>query len=450
MGFNARDHLPAFGRDQWAASILCTILLFSFLSIILPGRQPFHVAFLYSVLMSVQLGIALIGGTMVAQRFVRRDEGEGLRFPPLAELLAAGLVVIGLCFTIRIGWPLLPNIIKTGELGLNESLDLFAQRWAFILLPFVCTISIGLLCSYLGNSSRSWMALAAIGGIFNGLAFVITGFLVGQLLPEALLTEINPDADVSKLIVMGTIGTAGAALGAMVLAVFPRSIRYAQSARVSESPSANFSKILPALEDPTSLAFASAVNPGHSSAPRELGGYVRANVEELEGRYVCFRPTFGDPKVINAYLVVIRWDEKRTCLIFEEQNRLDSVHTHRGLVYVPDGKPFMSLVTIDKGSVRLIMVARPEEGLARGMVMTLSHPGGTHLIPATAPIVLRRLGETSPQLGFVHRNAPDYDLYLTQLRSVVPHFGKSVSVGKITTADGVGPVRLALVQGAKG
>jgi hypothetical protein len=150
---------------------------------------------------------------------------------------------------------------------------------------------------------------------------------------------------------------------------------------------------------------------------------LRSNQCGLEGRYVCFRPTFTNPEVINAYLVVIRWDEKRSCLIFEEQSRPDSMHTQQGLVYVPDGKPFMSLVTIDKGSMRLLMVARPDGGFARGLIMTLSNPGGTHLIPATAPLVLRRLGETSPQLGFVHRNAPDYDLYLMQLRSVAPQFG---------------------------
>jgi hypothetical protein len=49
MGFDAREHMPAFGRDQWVASILAIIVLFSFLSVVLPGRQPFPVAFLYSV-----------------------------------------------------------------------------------------------------------------------------------------------------------------------------------------------------------------------------------------------------------------------------------------------------------------------------------------------------------------------------------------------------------------
>jgi hypothetical protein len=136
-------------------------------------------------------------------------------------------------------------------------------------------------------------------------------------------------------------------------------------------------------------------------------------------------------------------------LVFEEQNRPDSGHTQSGLVYLPDGKPFMSLVTKDKGSIRLIMVARPEAGLARGMIMTLSNPGGTHLIPTAAPIVLRRLGETVPQLGFVHRDNADFDLYLSQLGGVAPNFG-SFAEPPAAAVEVAGSVRLTLVDGTKG
>jgi hypothetical protein len=38
MGLNPRDHSPAFGRDQWVASILSLIILFLFMSIVLPSR----------------------------------------------------------------------------------------------------------------------------------------------------------------------------------------------------------------------------------------------------------------------------------------------------------------------------------------------------------------------------------------------------------------------------
>ncbi|WP_342724002.1 hypothetical protein AAFG07_33660 [Bradyrhizobium sp. B097] len=74
MGLNPRDHSPAFGRDQWVASILVIIVLFLFMSIVIPGQQPFSQTFMYSVLMAIQLGMAVIAGTAVAQRFIRRQE----------------------------------------------------------------------------------------------------------------------------------------------------------------------------------------------------------------------------------------------------------------------------------------------------------------------------------------------------------------------------------------
>jgi hypothetical protein len=427
MGFNARDHQPAFGANQWVASILTVIILFSFFSIVMPGQQPFHRAFLISVLVAVQLGIALIGGTVVAQRFIRRDEGEGTRFPPLAELLAAGLVVIGLCVAIRIGWPLIPHLLKTGNFGLNEALADFEKRWAFVLLPFICTVSIGLLCSYLGAAHWGWLRSSMVGGVCNGLAFVIAALLIGQLLPEEfLINRVNPQLHVAKLMMVSIMGAVGIVLGAIVLAVFPRSIRAAQAvASLSESSSIAVSHThLPALESPLPASEVDVATVMSAGAPRELGGYFKPSVEDLEGRYVCFRPTFSNSRVINAYVMTIRWDEKRSHLTFEEQNREDSTHTQKGKVYVPDGKPFMNLVTVDKGALRLIIISRPEAGLARGLITTLSNPGGMNFIPASTVVVLRRLGSDTPQLGFVHPGAPDYDLYLTQLASVAPHYGK--------------------------
>jgi hypothetical protein len=78
-------------------------------------------------------------------------------------------------------------------------------------------------------------------------------------------------------------------------------------------------------------------------APEYLGGYSRLNAEELEGCYICFRSGFSVPNLITAYVVVIRWDEADSCLTFEEQGRADAAHTQRGRVYIPDGRPFMSL-----------------------------------------------------------------------------------------------------------
>jgi hypothetical protein len=110
--------------------------------------------------------------------------------------------------------------------------------------------------------------------------------------------------------------------------------------------------------------------------------------------------------------------------MFEEQDRADAGHLQSGRVYIPDGRPFMSFVTVERGALRLIMVSRPDgREPARGLIMTLSSPSGTHFIPASAPIVLRRVVDEIPQLGFVRLGKPDYDRYCEELETVVSAYG---------------------------
>jgi len=57
------------------------------------------------------------------------------------------------------------------------------------------------------------------------------------------------------------------------------------------------------------------------------------------------------------------------------------------------------------------------------------------------------------QLGFVHRNTPDYDLYLMQLRSVAPHFGmfaNALVASAPTLIEERSAVHLSLVERASG
>jgi hypothetical protein len=164
--------------------------------------------------------------------------------------------------------------------------------------------------------------------------------------------------------------------------------------------------------------------PPGSEAAHDLGCYTRASVEALEGRYVCFRPAFSSADVVNAYLMSVHWDETASCLMFEERERVDAGHTQKGRVYIPDGRPFMSFVTVEKGAIRLIMVSRPESNEpARGLIVTLSNPGGAHFTPASAPIVLRRVVDQTPQLGYIRLGAPDYEAYRRELETVMPAFG---------------------------
>jgi hypothetical protein len=177
------------------------------------------------------------------------------------------------------------------------------------------------------------------------------------------------------------------------------------------------------------------------------------NVEELEGRYVCFRPGFTLADLINAYLVVIRWNEAESCLMFEEQGRADASHSQKGRIYIPDGCPFINLVTIEKGAIRLITVSRPKkQEPARGLIMTLSNPSGMHFTPASAPIVLRRIPGEIPQLGYIRPDSPDYDSYRRELETVMPAFGllamipRHVAEPEAGLARSAEDVRLSVVR----
>lgn len=288
------------------------------------------------------------------------------------------------------------------------------------LNPIVCTITIGVLCSYLGNSTWSRTRLSTLGGALNGVTFALTGLLMSQLLPEALMPQFKSHPELTDVVMMGMNGASGAVLGAIVLAIFPRSV--GQERGVIEEIGSVRAGVdgLSLLESPAQKRSSDITAGMGAVSALEIGGYTEESAKELEGRYVCFRPGFGDPGTITAYLVIIRWDRAHACLAFEEQSRPDGAHTQRGMVYLPNGKPFWSLVTVDKGSVRLLMVCRPVEGIARGIILTLSTPRGAHFTPVAAPVVLRRLGEETPTLGFVRPDMPDYNLYYVQLISVVP------------------------------
>jgi hypothetical protein len=142
------------------------------------------------------------------------------------------------------------------------------------------------------------------------------------------------------------------------------------------------------------------------------------------GGYICFRPALTAAGVISAYLIDVHWDKETSCLTFDEKDRKDAAHAQRGRVYIPDGRQFMSLVTVEGGSIRLVTVSRPAEGkTARGLIMTLSNPSGIQFTPASAPIVLRRLADQKPRLGFIRPDAPEFESYRAELAAVAPAFG---------------------------
>jgi hypothetical protein len=414
MGFDHYDPLPAFGVTRWAVTMLIVGIITMAIVRFTPRAMPidFTEAFLRVVVFAIQIGISIAAGTFVAQRFIRRREPTRA-FLLIFELTSACLIVITMSSVVKIGGSLVSAVLSQHvSIDFGYIVGEFIDRWPAIMFPVVNTISIGVLCSYLTVLNLGRLGLAILGAICNGLAFVAAALLVGMVLPRTVLSELNVNVDAARLSIMVNSGLIGVAVGAMVLAMFRRNKPAADAHKIS-APDGNGA--VPSWEDtPTKGEW----------ADKALGGYSRENTAEFEGSYVCFRPMFAKPGVINAYLMKIQWDAKQSCLTFEEGGRKDP-YIQQGRIYIPNGKPFINLVTTEKGDVRLIVVCRPDaEGLARGLIMTLSVASGLSYTPASAPVVLRRLGnEEPPKLGFVHPGDTDYDLYHAQLLQVLPTYG---------------------------
>jgi hypothetical protein len=402
MGFAARP-APRFGTDKWAATILLVTLLSVGMIMYMPGTRSIEIGKVLTIAITfgVSIGFAVLGAIVVAQRFIERHDGDRTAFPPIAELILAALVVVGLSIAVRIGIPLVPALMQ--DRGFQDVFNQFVDRLPGTITPFICTISLGVLCSYLGSLDWSWYRVAGVGALGNGPALMGAGWLVGSLLNERVLAQfyVHPE-DAVRIIVLST-GLTGFVVGATVLAMFTKSerIRKDTAEHVVKDPLTDI-RAHSLAEDAES-----ALQKTGCEAAHELGSYARASVEALEGRYVCFRPAFSSADVINAYVIAVRWDEEESCLMFEERERVDAAHAQRGRVYIPDGRPFLSFVTVEKGAMRLIMVSRPESsGAARGLITTLSNPAGVHFTPVSAPIVLRRVVDQTPQLGFVQPGRP--------------------------------------------
>ena len=157
-------------------------------------------------------------------------------------------------------------------------------------------------------------------------------------------------------------------------------------------------------------------------APEHIGGYALHMVRSIQGRYLCVRPLFNDPSVFNSFGIEISWSKRERCLTFQEFARQDSQFTQSGIVYIPFGRPFMNLVTTDRGSIRTIFASFPEEptGLSRGVVTTLHNPKPGSYVPAVGPIFLRRFNDNeAPRFGIVKSEHSAYSEYKSILRSVL-------------------------------
>jgi len=171
----------------------------------------------------------------------------------------------------------------------------------------------------------------------------------------------------------------------------------------------------------------SAPPAGGDVAPDALGAYSRSAVTWLEGRYLTVRPSFATPGGVFAYLTTIRWVPEKACLGFAETGRADPRFEQIGQVSMPNLSGHIYLVTNEQGQYRLAILSRPTiDGALFGILTTLEVGKGSQLMPAAAPLALRKLaeGETA-DLGLVTADMPPYAAYRAMLnRSIEGDFAK--------------------------
>ncbi|EIZ78479.1 XRE family transcriptional regulator [Novosphingobium sp. Rr 2-17] len=166
---------------------------------------------------------------------------------------------------------------------------------------------------------------------------------------------------------------------------------------------------------------------GGEVAPEALGAYSNSAVTWLEGRYLTVRPSFGTPGGLFAYLTTIRWVPEKACLGFAESGRSDSRFEQIGQVSMPNLSGHIYLVTNEQGQYRLAILSRPTiDGSLFGILTTLEVGNGSQLVPAAAPLALRKLaqGETG-DLGLVTADMPHFAAYRAMLnRSIEGDFAR--------------------------
>jgi DNA-binding Xre family transcriptional regulator len=136
------------------------------------------------------------------------------------------------------------------------------------------------------------------------------------------------------------------------------------------------------------------------AAPAYMGAYTRAGVEDYIGSYLTLRPSFSVPGGIMAYRTDITWDDEWPSLMFQERDRPDKLFLHRGRVYIPTSSPYIHLVSLTKGAMRMVMVSQlGPAGPMRGLITTL-HKQRAAFVPVSAPIVyVRREDFAGVELG---------------------------------------------------
>jgi hypothetical protein len=160
---------------------------------------------------------------------------------------------------------------------------------------------------------------------------------------------------------------------------------------------------------------------GTEKARAEWGGYTRASAGELIGSYLVLRPAFKKPGNVVAYATEIAWDADMGGLVFQERDRLDAKHTHRGHIQIPNLSMYMYLVSGENGWLRSVTLSVLDVITEmHGVLSTLHNIAGAMYVPVAAPVVyLKRANFDQDCFGEIKLGDPHYERYFALLRQTV-------------------------------
>lgn len=131
-----------------------------------------------------------------------------------------------------------------------------------------------------------------------------------------------------------------------------------------------------------------AATGGAEKARQEWGGYARSAVAHMIGSYLVVRAAFKTPGNVVAYATDIAWDDTEGGLIFQERDRLDARHSHRGHVRLPNMSMYMYLVSGENGWLRSVTLSVLDvSNEFHGILSTLHNIAGMMFVPVATPVV---------------------------------------------------------------
>ena len=164
-----------------------------------------------------------------------------------------------------------------------------------------------------------------------------------------------------------------------------------------------------------------AASIGSEKARPEWGGYARSAVAHMIGSYLVLRPAFKTPGNVVTYATDLFWDDAQGGLMFQERDRLDARHSHRGHVRLPNMSMYMYLVSGESGwlrSVTLSVLDVSDE--FHGILSTLHNIAGMMFVPVAAPVVyLRRESFDGDRFGEITPSDPVHEIYLKVLKESI-------------------------------